>query len=110
MFPKPTRQDRLRAERAADLEAREARDRCRRIVYTREDGRCQGCGRDLALYRDDSGRPVGHVDEQPPRSRGGDPTDPDQCGLLCPACHQINHALAPEYRITAGVHGWPARV
>ena len=32
-------------------------------------------------------REVGHVDEKIPRSQGGDPTDPENCRLLCHDCH-----------------------
>lgn len=104
--PKPSRSVRLAQQQARRVDVRVARRRCRLSVWTREQGRCQGCAREVVLSYRASGW-LAHVDEQPPRSRGGDPTDPSGCVLLCAECHIEQHRRASEYRIYPGDHGFP---
>lgn len=71
------------------------RAQCRAIVFARADHHCERCGRHVS---DD--RPPWHaqraaVNEKIPRSRGGDPTDPVNCELLCRACHMPGGQHAP---------------
>lgn len=66
------------------------RAKCVDIVWRVARSRCERCG--LPLRRDDG---EGEVNERVPRSRGGDPNDPDNCELLCSYCHRPNGAHAP---------------
>lgn len=74
-----------------------ARRQCRHIVYRRENMTCQRCGLKLKspreCYPTDPQFP--HVNEIVLRSKGGDPLDPDNCELLCGACHMPNGEHAP---------------
>lgn len=90
-----------KGETRATEKAREKRQQaaarrvCRETVIAREHGRCQRCG-----VRVEDGLPEWHrrraeVNEIVPRSRGGDPTDPDGCELLCAGCHRPNGRHAP---------------
>lgn len=80
--PEPLAQVRARRRR----EAQAARRRCLDAVWERARARCEGCGRYLrrggTYFRE-----VGHVHERVSRARGGDPTDPANCLLLCFDCH-----------------------
>jgi 5-methylcytosine-specific restriction endonuclease McrA len=92
-FPKPEPRAKVKARHDRQLEA--ARRRCVEVVFRRERGRCQRCG---FVVRFDV-HPVdprrAHVNETIPRSRGGDPTNPDHCELLCVECHMPNGRHAP---------------
>ena len=92
-FPKPEPAARIRArDRAVLLRARSI---CVLEVHRREMSRCQNCGTAVCRASDPGATEwtVGHVHEAIPRSRGGDPTDPANCVLLCPACHRAAHRL-----------------
>lgn len=69
------------------------RKQCVDLVYKRAHRRCERCGHPIR----NSGHPdcVGHVNEKIPRSKGGNPRDPDNCELVCHACHFPNGAHAP---------------
>jgi 5-methylcytosine-specific restriction endonuclease McrA len=70
------------------------RQACYAVVYRRAKGRCERCG--IAV----SGkRPLGHpqraeMNHKVPRSRGGR-DDPDNCELICHACHMPDGQHAP---------------
>lgn len=58
-----------------------ARHACRRAVIARDGHRCRICGK--------HGNDVGYeVHEVLPRSLGGDPTNPDECVLVCGRDHR----------------------
>lgn len=98
--------DRKRAEVA------ERRDVTRPGVLRRDGYRCRACGasgfcrpRVTAMWLE--------VHEEPPRSRGGDPTDPADCITMCATldgdgCHQ--RRTAGKLRITKGPDGCNAPV
>lgn len=65
------------------------RRQCREIVYRREQMRCQRCGKRTKHPRECyPGDPdMAHVHEIVARSRGGSALEPENCQLLCGACH-----------------------
>jgi len=89
--PKPEPWKRVKARRRAAERA--ARDRCRGVVFRRDGGRCQQCHRPLVLTMKEAQHEfdVAHIHESPPRSLGGDPTNPDHCTTLCCQCHAAAH-------------------
>ncbi len=95
-YPKPERRSKTarRQERVRKL----TRAQCRAAVILREKGLCQRCGRavtdDCWPWQDERAQ----VNEELPRSRGGDPLNPDDCTLLCLPCHLPGgqHAPTPE--------------
>jgi 5-methylcytosine-specific restriction endonuclease McrA len=92
MFPKPESRKRVNSRSQRAYYA--ARKRCVDAVWSRANNRCQDCGRHVCKPREtDNPFDVGHVHEVIPRSRGGDATDPENCKLLCPVCHQKAHGL-----------------
>lgn len=71
------------------------------IVYRREHMFCERCGVRTRRFKDCTweGDPrMAHVNEIVPRSKGGDPLNPDNCELTCARCHMPNgeHAPTPE--------------
>lgn len=74
-----------------------SRRACRQIVYTRERMICQRCGKRTKLPNECyPGDPdMAHVNETTPRSKGGDPLNPDACELVCGGCHMPNGEHAP---------------
>lgn len=95
-IPKPERRcfvkNRLRAQRKL------TRAQVRELVYRREKMLCQRCGQRSKRPKDCTweGDPLmAHVNENPPRSKGGDPLNPDQCELTCQSCHLPNGQHAP---------------
>ena len=87
-IPKPQRADRKAAKHQVERVQRKTRAVVRKIVYLRERGTCERCriavSFDVYAWADNRAE----VHEEPPRSLGGDPYDPDQCHLLCRKCHQ----------------------
>jgi len=92
--PEPRAATKKREERQADA----ARLACVIAVWERAKGRCEYCGAPVYTCQravaEATGAPVsdfwkvlGHVHEEIPRSRGGDPTNPDHCKLSCTGCH-----------------------
>jgi len=91
MFSKPTPQRRVKEKTARQLAG--ARKRCVDAVWKRDARECQRCGYWLYKHTEtDQVFKVGHVHEIISRSRGGDPTDPSNCVLLCPKCHEQAHS------------------
>jgi hypothetical protein len=92
MYPKPEAHAKVKARQLRTY----ARDRqaCVVAVWTRAQHRCEQCHQ-WVLKPSETDQPlsVGHVHEDPPRSRGGDPTDPASCVLLCVKCHAEAHHL-----------------
>jgi 5-methylcytosine-specific restriction endonuclease McrA len=92
-YPKPER--RAKTTRRRTRQRRQTRAEVRRIVFLRERGHCQRCGRrvrvDVEAWRPDRA----HVNERVPRSRGGSPFDPENCELLCRDCHLPGGRHAP---------------
>lgn len=89
-FPKPTSRRKERAARRT--QAKRSRAACVDAVWRRAGGRCEGCEsivKRASIYFAE----VGHVHETVKRSQGGDPTDPDNCQLLCLACHLLEHGI-----------------
>jgi hypothetical protein len=85
--PKSYKAERKAKQRTADRQFALTRAQVRAIVMDRAHGCCERCGRkvdfDCAPYLDHHAE----VNENPPRSLGGDPLDPNQCVLLCKSCH-----------------------
>lgn len=101
--PEPRKRVKARQQR----QAAKARKACREAVWARAESRCEwvedGCRCNKALVP--SGYVwihIGHVDEIVPRSRGGDPHDPTNCRLMCPAHHFSGpsgaHRVTPNWR------------
>lgn len=93
LYPKPIRRRVLKkqAERRKGL----SRAQCRQVVYRRERMRCQRCGRQLTLDAYPWQDECPHVNEIVPRSKGGDPCDPENCELCCGKCHMPGGQHAP---------------
>jgi len=91
-LPKPEPRAKVKARARRDKAAK--RLACVEAVWKRDGYRCQRC---LAPVVPPSlGLPqrcTGHVHEHLHRSQGGDPTDPDNCILLCGVCHMRAHGL-----------------
>lgn len=65
-----------------------ARSACVAAVWARAGGICERCGRCVTPPRYAAWfASAGHVHELHSRGRGGDPTDPMNCVLLCHSCH-----------------------
>lgn len=97
--PKPER--RRYVKNRERLKRKLTRTQVREIVYRRERMRCQRCDRYVKRPKDCTweGDPaMAHVNERVPRSKGGDPLDPDNCELVCQGCHLPDgqHAPTPE--------------
>jgi hypothetical protein len=85
---------RPRASEKASRDRRQAgaRQACVEVVWQRAGGRCEWCG--YLVYRPadaPSALRIGHVHEPGKRSHGADPTDPEQCVLVCVSCHMAAH-------------------
>lgn len=96
LFPKgPTRKQERAGRQLQETLDREA---CVAAVFLRERGVCEGerCFARLKRAHEAGATEfnVGHVHEVVPRSKGGDPTDPANCRLLCWRCHPEAHGLA----------------
>lgn len=84
--PEPRAKEKARKKRQADA----ARAACVKAVWARAEHRCESCGK---YVREPFGGwarffgEIGHVHERVSRARGGDPTDPSNCLLLCFDCH-----------------------
>lgn len=74
------------------------RAQCRAEVFARAHSHCQRCGRYVSDRFPEWHSQRAAVNETVPRSRGGDPTDPNNCELLCRDCHMPGgrHAPTPE--------------
>jgi hypothetical protein len=85
--PKPERAARKAAKRQQQQQHRLTRAQVRQIVFRRAKERCERCQRrvsfDVAAWRDDRAQ----INEPQMRSKGANPLDPDQCELVCRACH-----------------------
>lgn len=92
--PEPYKRVKARKKRNA-IKSRKA---CREFVYARERMICQRC-HIPARHPDDcywEGDPfMAQVNEIVPRSKGGDPLDPDNCELVHQMCHMPNGQHAP---------------
>jgi hypothetical protein len=86
-IPKPERAARKAKKEAAKRGHRLTRKQVCQIVFRRERGKCQRCGRavsfDVHPWKDERAQ----VNEPQLRSRGADPLDPKQCELVCRRCH-----------------------
>ena len=93
MLPKPEPRSKQKAR--AKREQAKARRACWIVVYEREHGRCQHCGKSLKHVEDPSATEftVGIVHEVIHRSQGGSPTDPNNCQLCCRRCSDEQHGL-----------------
>lgn len=88
-YPKPE----LRAKVTHRARRRRAIDRttCRAVVLARDGYRCRcGCGASSLTS-------ALHVHEIRFRSLGGDPTDPHNCVVLAPSCHE--HVQRHRWRV-----------
>lgn len=84
-----------------------ARRDCVEVVRTRDEDACRVCGRSVQ-YLYPGLASFGAVHEIVFRSRGGDPTDPRNCILLCEPCHRDVHAHRVRLSVrdmTAGADG-----
>lgn len=68
-----------------------ARRVCVETVRARDGHACRVCGR-AVQYLYPGAETFGSVHEIVFRSRGGDPTTPSNCVLLCEPCHRAVHA------------------
>lgn len=94
-FPKPEPIKRVKAR--AKRQGAKARRACVAAVWDRDGHRCRRCHRPVwpvGKLEGWSGRYcegwedwAGHVNEITPKSLMGDPTDPNNCELICRACH-----------------------
>lgn len=57
--------------------------RCKKIIRVRARGRCEAC----PILHDGPIRPGVDKHEIKSRARGGDPTNPENCLLVCRPCH-----------------------
>lgn len=71
------------------------RGECRVVVFARAHSHCERCGRYVSDRFPEWSINRAHVNEKVPRSRGGDPTDPTNCELLCQSCHLPGGQHAP---------------
>lgn len=71
------------------------RRQCRAVVIARACGCCERCGLRVSDDLPEWHPRRAEVNERVPRSRGGDPADPDNCELLCGSCHRPNGRHAP---------------
>ena len=96
-FPKrhqPSRRERWRRH------YRKWRPIVREEVYTRDGGRCRcPCQRLLELNSDNPWEHA-NINENPPRSKGGDPTDRRQCLTFQKECHALFTAGRLTYTAT----------
>jgi 5-methylcytosine-specific restriction endonuclease McrA len=104
VLAKPEPYQRVKARKKRQ-EAKE-RAHCRAIVWALAGGRCERC---MRVVRDDDvpewAADRAHVNERVPRSRGGSPTDPSNCELLCQSCHMPNGMHAPTAERQAILEG-----
>ena len=92
MFPKPEPRAKVKARTVRQFAA--ARAKCIAAVWKRDGHVCQRCGIWLKKHTEtDNPFLIGHVHEIVPRSRGGDPTNPDECELLCEKHHREAHGI-----------------
>lgn len=87
LLPKPEPYAKVKARRER-LEATRRR-KCVGLVWWRAQSRCERCGRPVIPPADCEGWEPwrGDVNEKIPRSKGGDPGNPDHCELICQGCH-----------------------
>lgn len=87
LLPKPERAARKAEKRKAERRYRLTRAQTCEVVWKRERGRCERCGRavsrDVAGWRDERAQ----FNERLPKSLGGSPTEPLNVELTCRACH-----------------------
>lgn len=92
---KPARDSRKRAKAKQARRKAKARRVCWEFVWAREQGICERCHlptlRDAPEWHPD----LAQVNEKVPRSRGGDPTDAENCELTHQKCHMPNGEHAP---------------
>lgn len=96
MLAKPEPHKRVKARRQRAIA--KARAECRRTVLVRDRHRCVRCDRSVSDELPEWHPHRAHVNERVPRSKGGNPLDPNNCELLCGDCHMPNgrHAPTPE--------------
>jgi hypothetical protein len=89
-FKKDIQIEREAAERRAERDERKRRELCRYETYKRAHGCCERCGRALVLLPSQARHvfEIMNCHEEPPRSKGTDPTDPANTVSLCCHCHQ----------------------
>ena len=90
IWPQPKGESRAKQKVRERREYRRARKRCREAVYERDGWRCRICLRAVSIDVSTWAPNFAHVHEDPPRSLGGDPTNPEDCVLLCRNCHMPN--------------------
>jgi 5-methylcytosine-specific restriction endonuclease McrA len=86
-IPKPERAARKAKKKEAEQKHRLTRKQVCQIVYRRERGKCQRCGRDVSYdvhaWKDERAQ----CNDIVPRGKGGNPLDPDNQELTCRKCH-----------------------
>jgi hypothetical protein len=88
-YGKPAARSKVKAR--ADRDFDKAREACRAEVYDRAGRCCERCGLPLKLKPSEarSEFEIANINEEPKRSRGGDPTNPADCVCLCCRCHNL---------------------
>lgn len=92
-FPKG--QFRTERKDREDRQFTKAREICRYKVFMWAGGCCEHCGVPLILLPSAAKHEyqIANIHEEPPRSQGGDPTNPFDCVCLCYKCSAKRHAL-----------------
>ena len=65
------------------------------IVFERDNRRCVYCGRDMIA--DFETFMIVEEDHLVPKSRGGDPDDPDNIVTSCAVCNRLKGAYKPDF-------------
>jgi 5-methylcytosine-specific restriction endonuclease McrA len=99
--PEPLRRVKARKKR----QAIKARATCRLDVLQRDGWCCVRCGVPVNGGHPEWHPRRAHINEIVPRSKGGSPTDPDNCELLCQSCHMPNGRHAPTAERQAILEG-----
>ena len=94
---------RARVKAARNRRKATARAVCVAVVWQRAGSRCEWCGTRVYQQADaPNALLMGHVHELGRRSLGADPTDLEQCVLVCVPCHDAAHGRTRPLSSTSG--------
>lgn len=105
--PKPESRKRVKARRKR--QAAKGRAACRMTVLARAGWRCERCGIEISDALPEWHARRAHVNETVPRSKGGDPTNPDHCEAICQSCHYPHGRHAPTAARQAAILSHPTK-
>ncbi len=88
---KPAKGTIKRNKQRDDRDHKRAREKCRLEVFTADRGRCRRCDKKVWLKPSQAPHElrIANIHEWPPRSLGGDDTNPLQCITFCGDCHPL---------------------